>query len=294
MGKGRFSLEQQLMGKRVLLEMDGIYKSMDVEEYVAGVLSGVIPPDYERETLQLQAVLVRTNVLREMQEKKTEDGADLSYHYMTMEERKQLWGQQHFLEYQRKFRQAVARTAGKVIVQGGNLITAYYHEVSVGKTASAKEILGEEISYLQSVDSSQDVEAKHYMEIISYTNAQLREKKAQYEKQNAEDRGTEPAKVEEQKLVCKVEESTENGFVKTFSFDGISMSGEDAKQLFELPSVNFYVEEMQDGVRMVCLGKGNCLGVSQYGANSMARNKKSMEEIINHYYHGVSLTEYSP
>lgn len=266
-GKGGNSLENRRLGKEVRIEIGGLYKSMDVEDYVAGVLAGTIPADYDMETLKVQAVLIRTNILKEMQEKNTGDAADLSYHYLTVEERIALWGDHNYEKYEKRVEEAVVQTAGKVIMQENSLIMALYHEVSIGKTASAKEVLGEDISYLQSVESSQDVEAKHYMNIVKLSWKELGK----------------------EKLSIRVEESSENGFVKKLSVDGTLLSGEEAMQKFGLSSTNFYVEEMEDGVRFVCLGKGNCLGLSQYGANCMARKGKKMEEIIKYYYKDVSI-----
>lgn len=97
---------------------------------------------------------------------------------------------------------------------------------------------------------------------------------------------------EENKIVINIEESTENGFVKKLSVDGNLYSGEEAMERFALSSTNFYVEEIDGGIRFVCLGKGNCMGVSQYGANYLALNGNSMEDIIKYYYQGISLVDY--
>lgn len=289
-GQGGNSLESRFMGKEVLIEMNGLYKSMDVEEYVLGILPGTIPADYDIETLKVQAILIRTNVLKEMQEKNTSDAADLSYQYLTVEDRMALWGDKNYEKYEDRFEQAVVTTAGMVVKQENSLIMALYHEVSIGKTASAKEILGEDISYLQSVESSQDVEAKHYMNLVTYTWEELHElmgKEVQTEEETAEDTQTET-----QKIPVSVEESTENGFVKKLSVNGTIYTGEEAMQKFSLASTNFYVEEIDNGIRFVCLGKGSCLGVSQYGANRMALDGKKTEAIIKYYYKGVSLKEF--
>lgn len=289
-GQGGNSLESRFMGKEVLIEMNGLYKSMDVEEYVLGILPGTIPADYDIETLKVQAILIRTNVLKEMQEKNTSDAADLSYQYLTVEDRMALWGDKNYEKYEDRFEQAVVTTAGMVVKQENSLIMALYHEVSIGKTASAKEILGEDISYLQSVESSQDVEAKHYMNLVTYTWEELYElmgKEVQTEEETAEDTQTET-----QKIPVSVEESTENGFVKKLSVNGTIYTGEEAMQKFSLASTNFYVEEIDNGIRFVCLGKGSCLGVSQYGANRMALDGKKTEAIIKYYYKGVSLKEF--
>lgn len=309
-GQGGNSLENKLMGKEVLIEMNGLYKSMDVEEYVLGILPGTIPADYDIETLKVQAILIRTNVLKEMQENNTSDAADLSYQYLTVEDRMALWGDRNYEKYADRFEQAVAATAGMVVKQEDSLIMALYHEVSIGKTASAKEILGEDISYLQSVESGQDVEAKHYMNLVTYTWEEFQKligkegqsgeeaQSGDSGKSNAdgkEKQQTEkstPDKTAVQKIPVSVEESTENGFVKKLSVNGTVYTGEEAMQKFSLASANFYVEEIDGGIRFVCLGKGSCLGVSQYGANRMALEGKKAEAIIKYYYKGVSLKEF--
>lgn len=308
MGEG---MEAHYMNRDVLIEIHGLYKSIDVEEYVLGIMPTVISPEYEQETLKTQAVLIRTNVLKEMEEKNTKDGADLSYEYLSKEDREQLWGKRHFDKWELKFERAVNATSGKVIKKEGNLIMAAYHEVSIGKTASAKEILDEDISYLQSVESSHDVEAKNYMNLIEYTYPEIKEIlrdnteheindttveniNAEIETDNVNNYGineSENGKTENDnsKITVNIDESTDNGFVKKASVDGTIYTGEDMMRLFELPSNNFYVEEVSEGVRFVCLGKGNCLGLSQYGANYMACEGKSMAEIINYFYQGVSI-----
>ena len=358
-GRGSGSVQDRHLGKEVLIEINGLYKSMDVEEYVLGILPGTIPAGYNEEVLKAQAILIRTNVLKEMLEKNTEDAADLSYRYLTIEEQKILWGEQNYEKYRKCFERAVADTAGQVIKQEDSLIMALYHEVSIGKTASAKEILGEDISYLQSVESSQDVESKNYMNIVTYTwkeiqelnnkseeNAQSSASKASTESEKekesgdlqgtksegeketeasqeqtgktgeetetssgkerekgisqGQEAGKQKAQNEEvqaettgEKIEIKIEENTENGFVKKITVDGKSYTGDEAMEQFGLSSTNFYVEEVEGGARFVCLGKGNCLGVSLYGANCMALAGKKAEEIIKYYYQGVSLVSYN-
>lgn len=351
-GQGDRGIESHLLNKSVLLEMNGLYKSMDVEEYILGVLPGTIPADYDEEALKVQAILIRTNVLKEMEEKGTSDAADLSYHYLTVEERIDLFGERNYERYQERFERAVVDTAGMVLRQEGNLIMALYHEVSIGKTISGKELLGEDIAYLQSVDSSQDVEAKHYMNVVNYTWAELQELLQGSEKvteneattqENAGTAGTEAGTqvnagttseetadgaaqdetqatggvtksategitesatkgatkgatedvVEEAPQVAiKVEESTENGYVVKASVDGTIYTGEELAEKLKLSSTNFYVEEIDGGLRLVCLGKGSGLGVSQYGANRMALEGKKAEEIIRYYLQKVSVEKY--
>lgn len=308
-GQGGNDIESHLLEKEILMEIDGLYKSIDVEEYILGVLPGTISADYDDEALKTQAILIRTNVLKEMEEEGTSDAADLSYEYLTVEERLALFGERNYEKCEACFERAVVDTAGQVLRQEGNLIMALYHEVSIGKTVSAKEILGEDISYLQSVDSSQDVEAKHYMNMVTYTWSELQEiengqtegeETVVEEGENPEDsaktkgeKGTGAEKTSKQeKMELEVTESTENGYVKKLSVNGTIYTGEEAVEKYGLSSCNFYVEEVQDGIRFVCLGKGSGMGLSQYGANYMALQGAKMEEIIKHYYAKVSIENY--
>ena len=342
-GKGGSSVENHYMGKDVMIEVSGLYKNIDVEEYVAGIMAGVISPEYNIEALKTQAVLVRTNVLKEMEEKKSNDDSDMSYEYLTKEDRETLWGRKKYDKYEAVIEKAVSDTAGKVLRKEGSLIMAMYHEVSIGKTASASEILDEDISYLQSVDSSSDVEAKNYMNIYEFSYEDIRRLQEEYienvnstgqkdieaaemvdekkdvkageevvneekdtkigeevvnkekdieREDNDKKGGKNSEKLTGDKIVVEVTESTENGFVKTAAVGADTYSGEEVREMLGLASTNYYVENIEDGVRIVCLGKGNCLGVSQYGANHMADKGSSMEEIIAHYYKDVNIEDY--
>lgn len=362
-GAGDYSLEKHYMGKDILIDLNGLYKSIDVEEYVAGIMPGVINAEYNMEALKTQVVLVRTNVLKEMEEKNTKDALDLSYEYYTKEERERLWGRKNYNKCEQRIERAVAATSGKVIRKENNLIMAMYHEVSIGKTADASEILGEDISYLKSVDSSSDVEAKDYMNLYEFSYGEIRERVKEYsmstdnynlisndtikgndvrsaatddqnslsnahyvegdEKNNSDESNNEAGNIENsgidvngesidgtdgkkdaaesdedtssyENINISIEESTENGFVKKVSVDGTIYSGQEIVDMLELASDNFYIEESDKGVRIVCLGKGSCLGVSQYGANMMAGNGVKMEDIITYYYEGVSIENAFP
>ncbi len=303
-GKGDNSIEHHHLGKSVLMELNGLYKSMDVEEYILGVLPGIISADYEESALEAQAVLIRTNLLKEMEEKGSADAKDLSYSYLTEEERRALFGERNYERYEKIYAKAVTNTAGKVLRQEGSLIMALYHEVSIGKTVSAKEVLGEDISYLQSVESGKDVEAKQYMNIVNYSWSELQEFEKDLGAQEEEgdlslERETEANKIQGKEsetsssMDIAITESTENGFVKQISINGVTYTGDEVMERYGLSSTNFYVEEIDGGVRFVCLGKGNCMGLSQYGANRMALEGAKMEEIIQHYYGEVSIESYN-
>lgn len=67
------------------------------------------------------------------------------------------------------------------------------------------------------------------------------------------------------------------------------LTGEEWRELFSLSSDNFYIEEYEGKIRMISLGKGHGMGLSQYGANVMAKQGKNYQEILKHYYRDVEL-----
>ncbi|MDO5155324.1 MAG: SpoIID/LytB domain-containing protein [Eubacteriales bacterium] len=272
------SIEQFHSGINVLVERDGLYKNIDLEEYVLGVLPNAIPANYHEETLKAQAILIRTNAVREMNQKNTNDAEQLSYQYLTVNERKELFGEVNAKKMEEKMQKAVMETAGQVLSQNDVLIMAAYHEISMGKTASANEILGKEIPYLQSVDSSQDVEAKAYMSEKIYLWKQINGLLEQEQQGN-------------NKVTIQILESSKNGYVQKVKVGKNEMSGEETMRLFDLASTNFYIEEQGNGIKFVCLGKGNGMGLSIYGANYMAQQGSTYKEILDYYYQNVSITD---
>ena len=90
-----------------------------------------------------------------------------------------------------------------------------------------------------------------------------------------------------------IKEKTGNGYVKQVQIGKYVMSGEAWAKCFQLNSTNFYLEPYDGKLRMVALGKGLGLGMSQYGANELAKDQKSYKKILKYYYTGIQITKLS-
>ena len=77
---------------------------------------------------------------------------------------------------------------------------------------------------------------------------------------------------------------TKNGYVKQIKAVSYIISGEDFARWLQLASNNFYFEQYKGNLRIICLGKGNGLGLSQYGADQMAKQGKTYQKILKYYY----------
>lgn len=257
-------------------------EEIDLEDYVIGTMASQIPADYEMEALKGQAVIQRTNILNEMEKEKTMNGEDLPFQYLSKEELKEKWGEKNWETYYGRLRKAVIETAGTYMTYDGEYIEAYYHPVSIGTTVSAKELLGKDIAYLQSVDSGKDVESKEYMNMQQFSYEEVKER-LQSNGVTVED-----ADVKEK---LKIEEKTKLGYVKTLAVGKKTVTGEQWAEWFSLSSTNFYLEDYDGSLRMIALGKGRGLGLSQYGANEMAKDGADFEEILKYYYQKITLNK---
>lgn len=250
-------------GKTVSLELDGTYTVMDVEAYLAGCLPAVLDGEENPELWKALAVIERTNIYKKMDGRGNIDEADLGMRYIQAEELQTRWGEKYYKSYCEKIEAAVLETKGQILTYDGECIDALYHRISTGATVSAEELFGEPVPYLVSVISSHDVEAKDYM-YLEYVP-------------------------KEQDEELKVLESTEHGYVKKVLKNGTELTGEEMQEEYQLPSQNFYIEDMGDQYRIVCLGQGHGMGLSIYGAEKMTEEGKDYETVLLYYYPGVQL-----
>ena len=253
---------------------------IDLEEYVIGTMASQIPADYEKEALKCQATIQRTNILNEMERMKTNEGEKLPFSYLTTVDMEEKWGKKNWEFYYGKLKQAVLQTKGSYITYQGNYIEAYYHPVSVGMTVSAKELLGKEVKYLQSVESNQDVESKEYMtsKTISYEEAVsiLKDNEIEVTEKEVE-------------TSLKVRKKTNLGYIQELEVGKNIVTGEKWKEWFHLSSSNFYLENYENQLRMISIGQGHGMGLSQYGANKMAEEGKNSDEILKYYYKKIKI-----
>lgn len=260
-------------------------KAMDLETYLLGVLPTQISMDEEKETLKAQAVILRTDIMRRMDGSKDVSQDSLPYKYEEDKNLKEKLGEQKYKITDQSRKQAVGETTGEVITCQGKYIQPYFHGISVGTTLSAKEWFGKDISYLQEKDSLKDVESPEYMTGIPVTYKQV---VTQLEKEKKI-----KLTVEEAKKSIRIKEKTGNGYVKQVQIGKYVMSGEAWAKCFQLNSTNFYLEPYDGKLRMVALGKGLGLGMSQYGANELAKDGKSYKKILKYYYTGIQITKLS-
>ncbi len=259
---------------------DAKTKEIDVEEYVKGVVVKQISLESEEETLKAQAVIARTMIVKAQREqKKLPDSMD-AQELLKLFEKKGFEEKYHLLE------QAVAATKGEILTWQEKSAEVAYHAVSAGRTRDSQTALGrEDIPYLKAVDSMTDISSPDYLKVI------FMEKEELAQKLQAADNAL-ALSPEEIPAMIQITGRDDSGYVTQIQIGNITLSGEQFRQYVGLNSACFYIKEVEGQVRILTKGLGHGLGMSQYGANDMAKQGKTYKEILTYYYKELALKIY--
>lgn len=274
---GKMSGEREKMGVEVQLN-DGT--NIDGEEFVIGMAASELSWVKEKEAAKAWMIVCRTNFRKAAGDSQKVNEKDLELDYISKEELEKNNGKKAYIEYERLLEEASGETFGEELYYGKDRADALYHQVSIGKTVSSAEIYDVDVPYLISVNSSQDVESPDYMkvQIMTYQEcADILNKNGAKETEKT---------CREQLRITK---QTKSGYVQTVSGSNRKWTGEEWKDIFDLNSTNFYLEDYGKRLRIVTLGKGHGMGMSLYGANAMADSGAKAEEILKHYYPGTKI-----
>lgn len=87
-------------------------------------------------------------------------------------------------------------------------------------------------------------------------------------------------------------EYTSGGRIKTIKVGNHNLSGVEARTIFGLKSANFNIE-ISEKIKFKVTGYGHGVGMSQTGADSLAKQGYKCEDIIKHFYTGVEVQNWN-
>lgn len=256
-------------------------ETVSIEDYVAGVVAAEMPTNFEMEALKAQALTARTFVVKRMlSEQKLQNKADVTdtvenQVYKSKAELKEQWGK----EYEGKMKrieEAVLKTAGQVLTYEGSPITASFFSTSNGYTENAADYWGSDYPYLKSVNSPWDQQAPKFTSEQTFTVTDFQKRLG--------------IKVLANGKVGDIKERTEGKRVKEVNFQGKTLTGKDVRDKLGLRSSDFTWQQQGDQIVIKTKGYGHGVGMSQYGANGMAKEGKVYTDIVAHYYKGVAIS----
>ena len=264
-------------------------EQMTLERYLTGVVRGEMPASFEMEALRAQAAAERSYVYYQLAAGRKDAHPDADFctdhtccsAYLSESAAREKWGGD-FAPWNTRVEQAVSDTDGQVVLYNGRPILAVFHSSSAGRTAAAGDVWSGDLPYLVSVDSPEGEETvPNYYSTVTFTAAEAKERLL--------------AAHPELKLSGTPDRwfgaAAENGSgrVETVSVGGTDIEGTELRRIFGLRSACFTVAADSESVTFRVTGYGHGVGMSQYGANQLAREGKTWQEILEWYYTGATV-----
>ncbi len=272
---------------QLLHQKTGEIEEVELEKYLCNVVSAEMPASYELEALKAQAVVARTYTLYKVKNKKHEnadicDTSTCCQAWVTKEERLARWEENLRESNWQKIEQCVNETKGKIITYQNEPINAFFHANSGGTTELPVNVWGGSgFPYLQVVQTAGEEGYSQYASEVELSNEELIEKlKTKY--QDIQINFQDPEDI-------KILEHTDSNRVKTVKFGNHEISGVETRSIFGLKSTNFEMVKEANKIKFTVKGYGHGVGMSQTGADTMAKQGSNYEEIINHFYIGIEI-----
>ena len=272
----------------VLQAASGNVIETDTVEYLVGCLACELPPDTPTEALKAQAVAAYTNVVRLKEnpdgkagDADITDDTGLHQGYYDEQTRREKWGDK-YNTYSEKFSAAVNAVYGQILTYEDKPITAAYFALCAGRTESAKNIWGGDVPYLVSVTSTGD---RLSPDLQTETVLSAEEVRTALAADSEIVLGENPAEW----ITDLTVSDSESGVVTAVCVGGKTVTGQTLRTRFGLRSPAFTVGYTDGSFHFTVSGSGHFVGMSQYGADYMARQGADYKEILAHYYPGTVL-----
>lgn len=257
-------------------------EQLPLEEYLVGVVAAEMPADFEVEALKAQALSARTYIVNHLMtndKSNVPNGADVTdtenhQVYKSDDELRNQWEKDYHWKIE-KIKEAVAATRGQILTYEGNPIYAAFFSTSNGYTENSEEYWSSPRPYLKSVESPWDVNTEKFngQRIVSIKDFEI------LLSVNLPSSGD----------IGKIVERTTGNRVAKVDINGKILTGKEIREKLELKSSDFTWERKGKNIVINTKGFGHGVGMSQYGANGMAKEGKTYQEIVQHYYNGVQI-----
>ena len=262
----------------LLNESDGSIKNFNIEDYIIGVVAAEMPASFEPEALKAQAVAARTYAMYKKETRNldydliigTKDQA-----YQTNEELLKKWGVSFFKNYL-KVRDAVLATEGEILTYNGQTINAFYFSMSNGYTENVESVFKSDLPYLKSVPSTWDNESiKNY----------------EFTKTISKEDFCKSLEIPCDNIKIENIQKTSSNRVASLTINDKTFLGTKVRSLLGLRSTDFTIECLDNDIKITTKGYGHGVGMSQYGANGMAKENHNYKEILNYFYQNTEISK---
>jgi stage II sporulation protein D len=258
-------------------------EKVPLELYVTRVVASEMPADFELEALKAQALAARTYIVKHLQHPQEEllEGADVTdtiQHqvYKNEAELRRIWGTDYSWKIN-KIKKAVVQTAGQIITYEGKPITPAFFSTSNGYTENSEDYWENKLPYLRSVASPWDKKSPKFKDQKIFTVDKVEELLGVTIHSGSEG-------------LAEISR-TDSNRVDQITIGDKTFSGREVREKLQLRSSDFEIKQKNHHMIFTTEGFGHGIGMSQYGANGMAKEGKTYKEIVKYYYKGTKVSE---
>jgi stage II sporulation protein D len=258
-----------------------VINTIDLESYVKGVLYHEVPHRWPINAIKAQAIATRSYALYQ-----TKERAGQPYD-MTSDIYSQVYGGRSGERHRTNI--AASRTRGQVLTYQGKVLPAYFHSTCGGRTENAAELWKHDLKPLSGVKCGFCTTSPHYKWKKNFQSKDIQGilNKNGYKLGLIKD--------------ISIKDRTPSGRIKTLKIttrDGAieTISGIKFRELVGpnlLKSNNYEVEMKGYYFDVIGRGWGHGVGMCQWGAYFMSKQRYTYTSILEHYYHGAKITKIS-
>ena len=263
---------------RLLNESDNSITEINLEDYIIGVVAAEMPASFEMEALKAQAIAARTFAMYKKNTRNLNYDLIIGTKDQAYKDNKTLlaqWNVNFFPNYL-KIREAVKKKKNQVLTYNNEIINAFYFSMSNGYTENCELVFSQDLPYLNSVSSEWDNES---LNNYSFTKTITKQDFCS------------PLEISCETIEIKDVTRSDSNRVLSITINEKTFKGTEVRTKLGLRSTDFTIDIIDDNVNITTKGYGHGVGMSQYGANGMAKAGYTYEQILKHYYQNTEITK---
>lgn len=267
-------IENKDDSRAVMVSYNSQNLEMKLDDYITGVLACEMPASFNIEALKAGAIAARTFYLYKKNINSSYVATVNDQCFINESEMRDKWGQSYD-KYYNIIKKAVDETSNMYITYNGDIVESFYFSMSNGFTENIENVFSEKRPYLVSVSSSWEKKLPSYEKTIEFTKNEFLSKLA------LENTST---------IDINIISRSESGRINSLSINGVNFKGTEFRKKLGLRSTDASISILDDKVKIVTRGYGHGVGLSQYGANEMAKLGYKYDEIIKYYYKDTDIS----
>lgn len=257
--------------KTIIVHLTDLDLYLDLNDYVTGVVASEMPALFNEEALKAQAVAARSFATSKIENNFLELTSGISDQvYSPNFKLKEKWNDE-YNKYYNKIYNCVKSTHNEVIKRNNKILRTYYFSMSNGYTENSQTVFND--TTFTSVKSLENENTPNYKFQKTFSSSDL-------------NKLLNVSNIEIQNI-----ERNETNHVKSITINNKTYTGIEFRKLLNLRSTDFTIEKQDNNYIITTIGYGHGVGMSQYGANQMAKEGSSYKEILNHYYENTEISE---